>query len=83
MFIPCLHDPRPVSHDDLAYSIQLFSRETLVSCQRNRLNPEFADHPFPLNMYVIPLITIKAVKEKPVRPGNIADRRHIHLRNEL
>ena len=29
VFVPCLHDPVPVSRDDLAYGVQLFRYETL------------------------------------------------------
>jgi hypothetical protein len=83
MFIPCLHDPLPVSGDDFPNGVQLFCCETLIFCQRHRLDPEFADHPFPLNMDVHSLVTVEAVEEEPVWARNIADRWHIDCPNEL
>jgi hypothetical protein len=68
MFIPCLHDPVPVSRDDPTNGVQFFRRETLIPCQGQGLNPEFADHPFPLNMHVHSFVTVEAVKEEPVWP---------------
>ena len=43
------------------------------------MNPEFADHPFSLGMNMHLLVTIKAVKEKSVWPGNALDCRHIDI----
>jgi hypothetical protein len=59
MLIPGLHDLVSVSHDDFAYGVQFFCRETLIFCQRHGPKPEFANHFFPLIMYVHPLVTVK------------------------
>jgi hypothetical protein len=79
MFIPCLPNPFPVPGDDLPYSVKLFSSKTLISCQGHGLDPEFADHSFPLHMHMRSLVAVEAIKEEPVRPWNSADRWHINI----
>ena len=66
-----------VLYDYFPYGIELFWGKTLIPRQYNGLHPEFAYHPFSLNMHMHLLVAIEAVKEKPVWPWNILDCRHI------
>jgi hypothetical protein len=63
VFIPFLHDSRRVKLNDLTDLSQLFWRESAIFAQRQRLHPEFADSSVPLNMDMLWLIAVKAVKE--------------------
>jgi len=62
-----------VLYDYFPYGIEFFWGKTLIPRQYNGLHPEFAYHPFSLNMHMHLLVAIEAVKEKPVWPWNILD----------
>jgi len=64
-----------VAHQ-LTDRVQFHGCKAMIACHGNRIDPVFAHLPIPLHMNMWRLMAIKAHKEKPVRPGNPAYRRH-------
>lgn len=75
--MPCLHYFAVIITDNFPYDIEFFCCKTLIFAQHNRLQPEFTNHSFSLDMYVHRLVAVKAIKEKPILSRNILNRRHI------
>jgi hypothetical protein len=76
ILIPSLQNNSQIKSNQPTHAIHLVRREALISCELNRLRPEFADRLLSLNVNVFRLIAIETVKEKTIRPGYIPDRRH-------
>src|SRR5216684_316099 len=76
MLIPSLQNLFHIERYPGTNLIQFSRRKTIVATQRQRCEPVFADPVLTLNVYMLWLIAVEAVKENPVRPGNVLDGRH-------
>jgi hypothetical protein len=76
MLIPSLQDPLSVFRNQLANTIQLGGRKSLVETEHDRLQPELADHSLTPNVHMLRLVAVETIEEEPIRPRNIANRRH-------
>ena len=54
--------------DHLSYQVKFLRWKTIVGAQRDGIQPELAGHALPTSVDVSWFITIKAIKEKSVRP---------------
>src|SRR5205807_18651 len=64
-----------VSDDDLPNAVQVLRRKPVVTGQGDRFQPEFADRPVALDVHMSRFVTVKAVKEKPIRTMDSRNRR--------
>jgi hypothetical protein len=63
MLILSLQNNSRIKSNQPKYAIRLVRGEALISCELNRLQPEFADHLLPLNVNVFRLVAIETVKK--------------------
>jgi hypothetical protein len=73
VFIPGLHQLLPISQHKPANLIQLSGREAVIAGKHDGFQPKLAKHVFTLDVDMLRLETIEAVKEKPIRPRNTLD----------
>src|SRR3990172_2397340 len=76
VFMPCLHNGRPMGLDDSANHIQLSSSEAVITGKPKRPQPKLTGLLFALHVNVRWLIAVEAREEEPMRPGNTFDPWH-------
>src|SRR5579872_403784 len=76
MLMPSLQKPFHIACYPGTDLIQFSHRKTIVAGQRQRREPVFAHIAFALNVYVLGLVAVEAVKEEPVRSGDVLNGRH-------
>ena len=76
VFIPRLHDRSFIIHNNFSYRIEFARRIPMITGQRHRLQPVFANRVLLLRVHMPRFVAIKAVKEEPIWAGNIFYGRH-------
>jgi hypothetical protein len=76
MLMPCLHDAREIRLHQASNTVQFHGGEAVVRGKDQRLQPEFAQPVFSLNVHVPRFVAVEAVEEEPVRTRDVLDGGH-------
>jgi hypothetical protein len=77
VFIPVLQQEKQIALNQSTNFAEFVRREPVIPAKGNRVEPEFTDAPFTLNVYMFGLITVKAEEEEPIGAGDISDGWHL------
>jgi hypothetical protein len=75
--MPCLYNLDKIGANLTTDGRELARGKTVIGTQFDRLEPEFANHVFSLNMHIHGLVAVEAVKEKSVWTRDIGYAGHI------
>lgn len=76
MLMPCLQNRIVMNFNQSPYHVQLPGSKAVICCKLKGVKPEFARPVFPSNVHMNRLVTVKAVKEEPVRSRDVLNSRH-------
>lgn len=76
MLMPCLRNCIVMNFDHPPYDIQLPGSKAVICCKLNGFKPEFTRPVFSPNVHMNRLITVKTIKEEPVRSRDVFDPWH-------